>query len=100
MSQIISSITPTEQGLQINGQLTFDTVADLLEKGKVELGQSKLDSVVVNLENIKRIDSAGISLLLEWKRQCSQNKKVLTFEGIQKQAKSLIKTYKLQGLLR
>ena len=98
MSKSLSDLTVTDTGLQLAGPLQFDTVSALLEIAEKELDQVKLDTVVIDMEKVNRIDSAGVSLLLEWKRQLQAKNKSFVIKGMQDQVLSLLKTYRLQSL--
>jgi len=98
MSQSVSSISFSEDTLFLKGSFTFNTVSELQEKGLSLLEKVNAQQVVLNLKEMRRIDSAGIALLLEWKRYCQNNNKDLKLIEAQDQATSLIKTYKLQSL--
>lgn len=95
----MSQVSSSEKGLQLQGELTFETVSSVLSEGNALL-ESHKDPITINLEGVNRIDSAGISLLLEWKRICDNKNKTFLVEGMQKQATSLIKTYQLQKLFQ
>jgi len=98
MSDVLTLVKLTKTGLQVDGPLTFNTVSTVLKSGKETINKRQGHSLILNLENVERIDSAGISLLLEWKRYSALNNKTFSLEGMQKQVISLIKTYKLQTL--
>lgn len=95
-----SELLLTETGLKILGPLQFDTVSSLLSAANKELDGMTLDSIVIDLEKVDRIDSAGVSLLLEWKRQIESKHKTFLIQGMQNQVISLLTTYKLQSLLK
>ncbi len=104
MSTKISSSTPlsvivTNNGVDLKGNLTFSAVSSVLSEGCKLLESHQADSVNINLADVKKIDSAGIALLLEWKRLCDRNNKSYQVVGAQKQAISLITTNKVQGIL-
>ncbi len=98
-----STIEPFEQGFRLNGDLTFSTVSDLVESGKalIHNGTKSATENEINIEmsSVKKLDSAGIALLLEWKRECQLENKTCHFKHLSQQAISLIKTYKLQSVL-
>ena len=68
-SSFTSKVIKSEQGMSVSGMLVFSSVADLLEKGNECLKQHQSDSLVIDCNAMDRIDSAGIALLLEWRRQ-------------------------------
>ena len=99
MSDSFISVTSTQQGLQLKGDLVYANVSEVVKAGGTLLKNHKNDDILVNCADVNRLDSAGISLLLEWKRLCLQLNKKFQLEGLPQQAVSLIKTYKLKGLL-
>jgi len=50
--------------LHVSGDLVFDTVAVLLNRGIGLLDRS--DRHIIDLSNVEHCDSAGLALLLEW----------------------------------
>ena len=97
-----STVESTENGLQLRGSLVFANVSELLEQGTSELRVQKnlqTNTLVIDCKGITRIDSAGIALLIEWKRWCKNHKKKCQINGLPNQAKSLIETYRLQQVL-
>lgn len=53
-----------DESLLASGDLVFATVTVLLAQGEALFAGR--DEVVIDLRNIKRSDSAGVALLLEW----------------------------------
>ncbi len=93
------SVVTTDKGIDLKGSLTYATVSSALSDGCKILASHQADLVSINLADVKRIDSAGITLLLEWKRLCDKNNKNYQVIGAQEQAVSLITTNKMQGVL-
>jgi phospholipid transport system transporter-binding protein len=89
-----------QQVLVLNGSVVYASVAVLLEAGNVLLESSEDKSVVIDCEEVSRIDSAGIAMLVEWRRWCKNHKKKFKIEGLPEQAQSLIETYRLQQVLQ
>ena len=93
-----SAIKHTEQGFRVSGDLVFLTVSALIENGKKRISQLDLDTIQINLDSVERVDSAGVALLLGWKRDCLAAQKSCYFQNIPQQAKVLLETYKLSML--
>lgn len=93
------SMKNTEQGIALSGALAFISASDLLKQGNELLASNSNNSVVIDCENVTRIDSAGIALLLEWKRHCDSNNKTCEIKNLPQQAISLLETYRLQSLI-
>ena len=94
-----ASISPTDKGLKLGGDVVFATVSSLLKTGISLLKKFDGDLFEIDASGIDHIDSAGVALLLEWQRFCLENHKSCRFTGIHGQGASLIETYKLQHIL-
>lgn len=98
-----SKVINSEHGISLSGFVVFNTVSDLLKQGNAYIQQyidNTVDtSIIIDCKEMKRIDSAGISLLLEWQRQCTNKNKVCRFNSLSEQAQALIEAYQLQSLL-
>ncbi len=92
-------VKSTQQGLQLDGPLVYANASALLKEVNSILENRQTDIIKINCEEVSRIDSAGIALLIEWKRWCNNNNKQCHFEGLPIQANSLIETYRLQEVL-
>ncbi len=91
-----ATISVFESGIKLRGELVFASVSDLLSQGEKLLSDQKNDTVEVDLAAVSRIDSAGLALLIEWKRAALKKQQKIKLLHIPKQATSLIETYKLQ----
>ncbi len=94
-----AQVTITKQGLQLNGSMVYASVSTLLEEGTHLLENHPETSISIDCKNVSRVDSAGIALLIEWKRKCINHKKNCQIIGLPKQARSLVETYRLQEVL-
>jgi len=81
---------------QISGNLTIETVAQLLERG-LDFAEKK--SLVVDLEQVLTVDSAAVSLLLVWVRQAQSNGSDLSFINIPENLLSLANLYGVAEML-
>ena len=95
-----ATIENSEQGFHVSGDLVFSTVLDLIEKGKEQINHLESDSIHINLSAVKRVDSAGVAILLGWQRDCLLAQKKCLFKSASQQAKSLLETYNLVSILR
>ena len=86
-------------GIKLAGSLVYANASELLEEVTPLLEGFQTNEIKINCEEVMRIDSAGIALLIEWKRWCENHNIHCQIEGLQKQAKSLIETYRLQEVL-
>ena len=94
-----TTIKYKEQAFHVCGDLVFSTALDLIDKVKEQLDQLDSELIKINLESVKRIDSAGIALLIGWKRDCLASSKICNFQNIPQQAISLLGTYKLLDIV-
>tara|TARA_A100000164_G_scaffold378933_1_gene421883 strand:+ start:1378 stop:1725 length:348 start_codon:yes stop_codon:yes gene_type:complete len=84
---IIDTISPTQ--FEIIGDLTFDSIDGALEIGKKLF--SLKENITINLSKVKKVDSAGLSLLLEWISFFNQSDKEITYEKIPEQITNIAK---------
>ncbi len=56
-----------DRSLQVSGDLVFANVTALLAQGETLFAGR--DDVIINLRKVKRSDSAGVALLLEWQER-------------------------------
>ena len=101
MNNNAPEITPPKDSggvYRLSGDIVYSTVPAFVQAEDDLFAQLEKD-VVVDCSALKRVDSAGISLLLEWKRQCQQQQKQCLYQSLPTQAVSLINTFKLQSLL-
>ena len=100
----MSYITPsfnfdkTKDTYALSGDLVYSTVPDFVSTGESFFAQSK-SNILIDCSGLKRGDSAGLSLLLEWKRQCQKLDKECLYKALPPQVTSLVKTFKLQALI-
>jgi phospholipid transport system transporter-binding protein len=64
----------------LEGELTFDTVPEIYRQTRQLLAQGdRLKSI--ELSALKRVDSAGLALLLEWQSVAHQQGRTLRFDN-------------------
>jgi phospholipid transport system transporter-binding protein len=81
-------------GYSVSGDLTYRTVPDAFEQ------QLQFASVTrMNLQNVERIDSAGLAMLVEWVCAARKQDKILVLEQIPDSLKSLIEVSGLTEVL-
>lgn len=93
-------IETTEQGLALKGDFVYETVPDLVQVGEAALKDSSASELIINCSEVNRMDSAGVSLLLEWMRVGSESNQSIKLEAFPAQAKSLLETLKLNELFK
>ena len=63
----------------VSGSLTMDSASTLLEASATRTLPA---SGVVDLAGVSRVDSAGVALLLAWKRRAAAEASALLFTGL------------------
>ncbi len=92
-------IIATIQGLELSGNLVYSS-ASAADKAAKTLLEKHLGSLIsIDCKNMTKLDSAGIALLLDWKRWCDNNKKQFELKNINDNAMALISSYKLNKIL-
>ena len=96
MTDAATSLQAVGDRWALSGQMTMDTAANLLEAStSLPLPQAG----VVDLERVGRFDSAGVSLLLAWKRRAAVEGKPLQFAGAPQSMVSLAMLYGVEDML-
>ncbi|HEY2863675.1 MAG TPA: STAS domain-containing protein [Casimicrobiaceae bacterium] len=78
------------------GALTISSVAEVLASS---IGMPLPETGRVDLRGVDRVDSAGVALLLEWKRRAGAERTALVFENVLPSMASLAELYGVAGLL-
>ncbi len=84
--------------IKLCGDLTFATVAALQQASQRLLTRAS-GEITIDLSGIRRADSAGLALLVEWLRLAKKQNKRLTLINLPQQLLTMAKTYDLQRLL-
>jgi phospholipid transport system transporter-binding protein len=74
--------------LAVRGALTFATVSDLYPQSEGWIRDSA-GPVTVDLKDVRRADSAGLALLVEWLRLARAGGRELRFINVSEQVRSL-----------
>ncbi|HHJ40236.1 MAG: hypothetical protein AXA67_06955 [Methylothermaceae bacteria B42] len=82
----------------VESDLTFFTAATLWKTSRKHLEKAP-SSIVIDLSNVQRIDSAGLALLVEWLRMTKQFGKTLTYRQCPPQLDPIAQVYDLESLL-
>jgi phospholipid transport system transporter-binding protein len=90
----VEFIEQTDGYYLLSGKLVFDTVGDLAQH--ILRGN---DRIIIDCSNVSHMDSAGIALLVEWKRQAYRLGQDLLLKDLPQQAKAIIKATRLDTLL-
>ena len=86
-----------EGRFELSGDVSFHTAEDILRSsGKLFAG---LDSIEVNLSNVKQTDSAGLALLLEWISRATAASTEICFTNIPEKIHAIAVTADINELL-
>ena len=80
----------------VSGSLTMESASALLDASAAKALPA---SGVVDLAGVNRVDSAGVAVLLAWKRRAAAEAKALVFSGVPPSMASLAQLYGVQELL-
>ncbi|MBK7540340.1 MAG: STAS domain-containing protein [Candidatus Competibacteraceae bacterium] len=83
--------------LRVRGELDFDSVAELWERAETPLLDESISRV--DLGGVRRSNSAGVALLVEWLREAQQRQQVLLFTNVPAQMRAIIEVVDLETLL-
>ena len=80
----------------VGGPLTVDSAGDVLGASQdVDLPRSG----VVSLSDVRAVDSAGVAVLLSWRRRAAAEGKTLSFTDVPPSLKALAELYGVEDLL-
>ena len=83
---------------RIIGELNMATVPQL-QQDMSGLFKTANDSLVIDLTEVSRSDSAGLALLLEWLAQAKHYNTSITFQNLPEQMQAIIKVSGLEDLI-
>lgn len=83
--------------VKISGDLTFETVSGLRERG-AEVLQGDAD-VTLDLNEVTRADSAGLALMVEWLKQAKRKDASLQVVNMPDQMLAIARMSKLDSIL-
>jgi phospholipid transport system transporter-binding protein len=94
-----AQVTPRTDGvLAVDGALTFDTVPDIYQSS-VGLVTEGAGPLTVDLATVRKADSAGLALLVEWRQRAGHAGRELRFTNVPEQVKSLTRVSGLSAVL-
>lgn len=86
--------------LKVEGKITMETAAGLLDAGRALCGQIECSSGrVIDLSGVTAVDSAAIAVVLAWMRAARASGRSLRLEGVPPQLHSLASLYDLSEVL-
>lgn len=96
MAEITISATD-ESCLQISGELVFATAPRLLAEGESLFGGQQ--DLVIDLGGVKRCDSAGLALLLEWLERARSRGIAIHYRNIPESLRRIARLSNVASLL-
>jgi phospholipid transport system transporter-binding protein len=96
VSEVASGFQVDGERWALAGPLTMDSVAAVLAASTEAALPA---SGVIDLERIEVVDSAGVALLLAWKRRAEAERKPLAFAHLPPSLASLAQLYGVEELL-
>lgn len=100
VTAIVSLEKKSKNTYVLSGQLVFGTLPQLLGEYKICFDNDSSDkNINIDCSAVSHLDSAGIALLLDWKKNASSGGKKLIFNNLPKQAKAIIYAAHLSDLL-
>jgi phospholipid transport system transporter-binding protein len=82
--------------LEVDGQLTMETVPALFDSGLKQLAGEDLR---VDFSKVESVDSAAVSMLLGWARAAQRSQRALHVTGLPNDLLSLARLYGVDDLL-
>ena len=96
MSEVTTAFQVEDERWLPTGPLTMDSVATVLAASI----EAPLPATgVIDLERVEAVDSAGVALLLAWKRRAAAEGKPLAFAHLPSSLASLAQLYGVEELL-
>jgi phospholipid transport system transporter-binding protein len=83
--------------LKLVGDLSFRSVPGLLETARDMIGE--VAEITVDLADVRRSDSAGVALLVEWMRDARRQGKSITYLNIPSQMLAIARVSSLDTVL-
>lgn len=83
----------------VSGELTFATARDARQIGTLVLESSTARGFVIDCAGVKRADSAGLAVLLDWLAWGRRKSRALSFENLPPALVAIAKISEVDGLL-
>jgi phospholipid transport system transporter-binding protein len=97
---MITELEKTSDGhYLLKGRLSFDSVPSLWSQHKDELFDDTSNSIEIDLSRLKRSDSSGLALLIEWYRSAEQHNKTIIFVNLPLQMWDIVRVSDLDKIL-
>jgi phospholipid transport system transporter-binding protein len=96
MTETAPSLRLVGDRWSVAGQMTMDSAAELLRASR---SLAMPPTGVVDLRHVGRVDSAGVSVLLAWKRRAAVEGAPVQFAGVPQGIMSLAELYGVEEML-
>jgi len=83
--------------LRVAGELDFDSVAALWAATRATLANEPI--LRIDLGGVRRSNSAGVAILVEWLRQARRRRAELVFVNLPAQMRAIVRAVDLEGVL-
>jgi phospholipid transport system transporter-binding protein len=83
----------------VDGELSFATVPDLLERGRAVFAGGSSGPLELNLGGVTRVDSAGLALLIEWLKVARRARRSIVYVNVPEQMMAMARVSGLEGVL-
>jgi anti-anti-sigma factor len=83
---------------RIHGDMSFDTVPDLWEQSERVFADPSEDELFIDLSDVGHFDSAGLALLVAWKRRAQRRTQSFTLTQVPSKLIELAKANHLVAL--
>ena len=81
----------------VRGEMSFATANTLLRRSEKLFARHP--SLAIDLSDVKKADSAGLALIIEWKSQAAGRQAELRIEGVPDTLVAIAKTTEVEDLL-
>lgn len=82
--------------IRVSGPVTIDNVTAVIEAGRQAIAGS---DPVVDLSGLENVDSAAISMMLEWMRDAARGGRRVRFANLPENLRTLAKVYGVLDVL-
>jgi phospholipid transport system transporter-binding protein len=93
----VASVERDGDTLRVAGELDFDSVAALWAATRELLATEPIRRI--DLGDVRRSNSAGVAILVEWLRQARRHREELVFVNLPAQMRAIVRAVDLEGVL-
>lgn len=91
--------SPASGHVSVAGELTFATARGTCEAGIACFGRDAAQQIVVDCQGVSRADSAGLAVLIEWRRWSREHGRHLTFVNLPAQISAIARLSEVTEVL-